>query len=77
MAQEGQAQPTRLIIHKKDKGEKAKEHDVKPPLYIKRLVLTDVEGAPEAPAGKQNEPADEKPAKTEDSTDPAAGTEKE
>ena len=57
--EDGQEKAARLILHKKDKGEKAGEYEAKQPVYIRSIVLTDIEGAPEAPAREEERPAEE------------------
>jgi len=41
--------PRRLILHRRNKGEKAQEEEEAAPVYIRKLVLTDVEDAEQPP----------------------------
>jgi hypothetical protein len=54
---EGEEEQQRFIFHRRSKGEKAKKEEALPPLHIRKLVLTDVDGAeqPPEPEGEQEE----------------------
>ena len=58
----GQDDKLSLILHKRDKGEKAPKDEVKPPIYIVKIILTDIEGAEKPPPPPETEkpPAESK-----------------
>ena len=56
---DGEEKRRRFILHRRNKGEKAERETVAPPVYIKKLVLTDLDGAEQPPQPEEEKQPEE------------------